>query len=243
MLIFSALMTYSSSAAVADELGPINAERPGFSSSPIALGPSLLQVESGYQFEHDGGSATPDQSTFPLALVRIGLVENIELQLFWAGITWSDIDGSNTHGANDASVGVKWQLTDQDATVPVAVFAGLSLPVGDNGLSSDEYDPSLGVFWSYSGGLDWFGTMLLSASDGETTIDNAVGLSFAIEDNSSAFLEYVGSFTGDNGPEHYLNGGYAYLPQNNMQLDVNFGLALNDRATDFSLGFGIAYRF
>jgi hypothetical protein len=51
----------------------IIAERPGFSSSPIALSPSTLQIESGYQYSQDNAGADARNSTLPFALIRIGI--------------------------------------------------------------------------------------------------------------------------------------------------------------------------
>jgi hypothetical protein len=59
---------------------------------------------------------------------------------------------------------VKWQLNDADAKFVAGLFAGVSMPVGDSQLTSDDYDPELALFWTYSGGLDWFGTSKLTES-------------------------------------------------------------------------------
>jgi len=243
LVVFSVTAVCLSIIAAAQGTGPISAERPGFSSSPIALAPSLLQVESGYQFTRDAGTSDFNAHTFPLTLFRVGLVDSLELQLSWAGISWSEVGGRDIHGANDVGIGVKWQLTDQTAAVPVALFAVLSLPVGDDEFSSNEFDPSLGAFWSFSAGLDWFGTILLSEANDDATISNAVGISLPVNADTGAYVEYFGDYGGNAGPEHYLNGGFAYLPRNDMQLDLHIGGGLNGRAADFLVGFGLAYRF
>lgn len=219
----------------------ISAERPGFSSSPIALAPSLLQIEGGYQYTRISGSADAEDHTLPLALLRFGLADRVELQFSWAGISWLD-NGGSTSAVNDASIGVKWQLTDDDATVPVALFGGISLPVGDDEVSSEEIEPTLGAFWSYSAAIDWFGTVLLSESGDDVVLSNAVGVALPVDARTGGYVEYFGNY-GSTGPEHYLNGGFAYLPRNDMQIDLHVGAGLNGRAADFFLGLGIAYRF
>jgi hypothetical protein len=229
--------------ATADESGVIIAERPGFSSSTATLDPSVVQVESGYQYTHDGGSIDFDDHTLPFLLMRFGLVENVELQFSWAGYSWTEASNINVNGTNDAGVGVKWQLNNSDATVPVALFAGLSLPIGTDEYSNDSVDPTVGAFWSYSAGMDWFGTVLLGESDGDLSIGNAVGINIPVNADTGAFVEYFGNYARGGGPAHYLNGGFAYLPRNDLQLDVNAGLGLNSRAADLFIGFGIAYRF
>ena len=72
---------------------PINAERPGFSSSPFTLAPSTLQIESGYQYTREAGSSDFDAHTLPLLLIRAGLIERVEIQLSWAGYSWLEAGG------------------------------------------------------------------------------------------------------------------------------------------------------
>lgn len=236
-------VTFWAPTALAEDNETINAERPGFSSSPIALAPSLVQIEAGYQYTTDSSQIGVDDHTLPLILLRIGLVDRLEMQFSWAGISWTDVGGRHVNGGNDASIGLKWQVSDADATVPIALFAGLTLPVGDAEFSSDEADPSVGAFWSYSAGLDWFGTVIIGESGNDSSISNAVGISIPVDSDKGAYVEYFGNYAGDAGPEHYLNGGFTYLPQHNMQLDLHIGLGLNSGAADAFLGLGLAFRF
>ena len=227
----------------ANETGPISAERPGFSSSPFVLAATTWQLETGYQFTRESGRADFDDHTLPLLLIRTGIGKQLELQFSWSGYSWQEVAGRSFSGTNDAGIGLKWQVTEEDAAVPVAFFAGLSLPVGNDDFSSDEVEPTFGAFWSYSAGLDWFGTLLISESDHDTSLGNAVGINFSIADNRGAYIEYFGNYGSAGGPEHYLNGGLTYLPANHLQLDVNTGLGLNGRAADLFVGLGLAYRF
>lgn len=227
----------------AQEADPISAERPGFSSSPFVLAPSTIQVESGYQYTREGGQGEFDDHTLPLLLFRAGLNEQLELQVSWAGYSWLEASGRKFSGTNDAGIGLKWQVTEDDAMVPVALFAGLSVPVGSDDFSSGEANPVVGAFWSYSAGLDWFGTILVSESDDDALLSNAVGISFSVAEDKGAYVEYFGNYGAGNGPEHYLNGGLTYLHENHVQLDVHAGLGLNGRAADLFVGLGLAYRF
>lgn len=110
----------------------ISAERPGFSSSPVVLAPSTILLESGNQYTRDSGSIDIDDHTLPFALVRVGLIEHLELQLGWADYSWRETNGQDLDGAHDASIGLKWQISDDDASLPLALFAGVTLPTGDS---------------------------------------------------------------------------------------------------------------
>lgn len=229
--------------ANAQESEIINTERPGFSSSPIALAPQRWQIEGGYQYTQDDGNPDFDDQTLPFALLRYGIADHLELQVSWAGLSWTKTGSQKVNGANDAGIGVKWQLNEADSSVPIALFAGLSIPVGDPEYSSDDVDPTLGLFWTHSAKLDWFGTVVVSESNDTVSGTNAIGVSLPINDNTGGFIEYYGNFAENSGPEHYLDGGISYLLQNNFQIDINAGFGLNSRAADFFFGFGIAYRY
>jgi hypothetical protein len=239
----TAVVLSAAAAGYAEGLGPINTERPSFSSSPLALAARYWQVEAGYQFTHDDDGATLDEHGLPNLLLRYGLHDRFEVQLSSAGYTWSTLDEDYINGFQDASLGVKWQVNSSDSMVPIGLFAGVSLPLGSSEFSSDHFDPAFSVFWSWSTFLDFFGTATLGQSDGTNTLDNAVGISFSLTDNTGIFLEYLGAFTEGDGPAHELHTGITWLLAENLQVDINGGVGLNTRASDYYLGTGVAYRF
>ena len=238
-LLFLLAVTGGDAAAQQEEA--IVTERPGFSSSPFVLDPSVFQIESGYLFATDDTGPGVDVQSLPLLLLRYGVTEDMEVQFGWGGYAWAEVGNDSRNGATDASIAVKWQVADDDAPVPISLYAGLNLPIGAGDFSSDESDPAVGAFWSYSAGLDWFGTVLVSNLDDTALVNNAIGINLPIDDKIGSFVEYYGVF-GDGGPEHYLNGGFTWLPQRNLQWDTYLGLGLNDRAADISFNLGLSYR-
>ena len=231
------------SAVFAQDPGPINTERPNFSSSPLALPTGFWQIEAGYQYTRNLGSNRSKEHTLPNALLRFGFHERLELQLNWSGYKRMISGGAETKGLEDASLGVKWQVNRADAAVVVGLFAGISLPVGDREFTSDNYDPEFGIFWTHSGRLDWFGTAKLSESGNRYKLENAVGIDLSLAQKTGAYIEYKGSFPEGQGPAHDLNFGVTWLLANDLQVDLNGGLGLNKRASDYFVGTGIAYRF
>jgi hypothetical protein len=223
----------------AQDPGPINTERPSFSSSPLALATGFWQIEAGYQLTRN--SLT--EHTLPNALLRFGFHQNLELRLNGVGFKQTRSDGVRTDGFQDVNLGIKWQINSSDAVVPIGLFAGVSLPVGSSEFSSDDYDPSVGVFWSHSGSLEWFGTVKAQKSAGKYVYDNAVGLSFSLQETTGAFVEFHSSMPEGSGPAHNLNGGITWLLSYSLQVDIHGGIGLNSRANDYSAGVGIAYRF
>jgi hypothetical protein len=226
--------------ALAQDPGPINTERPSFSSSPLALTAGFWQIEAGYEYTRNLGSNSSKEHTLPNALLRFGFHPHFEVQLNWAGYNRMTSSGSRTTGLKDASLGVKWQISADDTPFVAAVFAGFTLPVGDKDLTSDAYDPELAVFWTYAGALEWFGTAKLTGSDNKYKLENAAGINFSLAQDTGAYVEYKGSFPEGQGPAHDLNFGVTWLLSNDLQVDLNGALGLNNRASDFTLGTGIA---
>ena len=201
------------------------------------LAPGALQVEAGYQYDHGGDV---DRHTLPVTLARLGLADRLELQVLWAGVTRTEAGGGTSTDANDGLVGVKWRVTAPENPLALALYGGLTVPTGPD---SSGTDPVAGVFWSGTAGLDWFGTVLVSESDGETSVDNAIGVAFPIGDTAGGFVEFFGLYGRETGPENYVNGGVTWLLNGDFQLDAYVGAGLNDRSGDFFAGGGIAYRF
>jgi hypothetical protein len=45
------------------------------------------------------------------------------------------------------------------------------------------------------------------------------------------------------GVEHYADGGFTFLVNDNLQFDIRAGVGLNRRADNFFTGAGLAVRF
>jgi hypothetical protein len=126
-LILTVMLAHLPGATVvfAQDPGPINTERPSFSSSPLALPTGYWQIEAGYQYTRNLGSNSSKDHSLPNALLRFGFHERLELQLNWSGYTRMTSDGAKSKGFKDASLGVKWQVNRADAAVAVGLFAGV----------------------------------------------------------------------------------------------------------------------
>lgn len=241
-LSLMALALMTSTPATADT---ISAERPGFASGPVPLTAGRMQIEAGYQFDRDG---RVDVHTLPQLLFRTGLRPNLELQVSWPGYTEVDFPGGSVDGINDLTIGVKTQLADSSDALDIGVYGALSVPVGDREFSSDAVDPTAGLFWSYarSNRPTVFGTVLASsatiADDRELTGGASLGLGFALDAQWGAYVELFSLF-GAGAPAHVFDGGFTYLVNDDLQLDIQGGIGLNDNAGDWFFGLGVARRW
>ncbi|MGH8221785.1 MAG: transporter, partial [Woeseiaceae bacterium] len=232
-----ALLLIASHPAYAQQDDLISTERPSFSNTPYTMAAGRWQIESGYEYVNDDDGADLEQHTLPQLLLRYGLSEDMELQLAWPGFSRREAGGQSDDGIRDAAVAVKFGLRDETAGTPVAFLAGMTVPVGDDGFTSDDFEPFIGVSWVRA---MFFGTAAISKDDSDYDFDNGVGVRFALRGDASVFAEWHATIPDDGDAVHRLNGGVLWLRRPNMQLDLHVGVGLNDRAADYALGAGFS---
>jgi len=236
---------------------PIEAERPGEATPPGVVAPGVVQVEGGVVYERDTGAHEPDtrRVTAPDLEVRIGVVDPVELQLFVDGWTHEQPDGGSDRGSfGDTAVGVKACFTQSDGWRPsLAARALVSFPTGGDAETSGGVDPSLALLTQW----DLSERTQLVVDAGLGTPSRGVGTSgrlfeFApqialqrtIAARVAAYVEYAAVLRSAGEPdEHGVDGGFAWLPTDDLQLDVSAGLGLNAPAPDVFVAIGGAWRF
>jgi hypothetical protein len=221
----------------------LNADRPGFSQSPLTVDSGVWQLETGIEYlrEKDRGDFT--QLTLPDARLRFGLAEDFELVIDWAGVRKFSSGGNSTTGLTDAAIGIKIQVTDDRAKTVASFFGAVTLPLGDDAFSSDSVDPLIGVAWGHNGRMDWFGTAIIVKRGGDYDFGNGVGINFAKAARSNAFVEWQAIIPDNGSAQHSLNGGYIWSHTRRSQFDIDASLGLNDSAPDYGLSAGWVYRF
>lgn len=230
---------------------PIETDRPTFSLSPNTIPKGRIQIETGYTFSLE--KASPDVKThnFPETLVRIGLTERTEFRLEWPNLTYID-NGRDVHGFNDLGLGFKVQVWQQQGLRPRLSFVGrLSIPTGDKNFSSDRLDPLFRTILTYALNkrVGLFGTVNIGSPTSQGTryvqVSSSLGLSAAIRDRLTGFVEYYGLYPRDvaSGSANFLQTGVLYHLTYNLQLDVRVGGGLTRGTDDFLTGAGISWRF
>jgi len=245
---------------------PLESDRPDFTecSSTVPLG--RLQLEGGYTYAYDDekGHRNSEQSV-PEFLLRVGLLEKVELRVGWQG--WSlteDLfmeknDAGRTirreihdDGATDMSVGFKAGLLPQDHLIPnLSVIAEFGIPTGARNKTAGDVEPLIKWLWSYdltdrlslSGNLNF----AVLKSDREQHFQSSASMSvgYQLADWMGTYVEYFGFYPDSRATDaaHYLDGGLTFPITRNFQLDIRAGVGLNDEAADFFTGAGFAIRW
>ena len=149
--------------------------------------------------------------------------------------------GSDASGLLDPIVGAK--IATSDGKFKTALLFQVSVPIGDDDLSSDEFDPSAAFIWTYNGQIPLAGTVSVTHAFDQLIFGNGLKLPFAINDRQSAFVEWEALLPEGGGDAHWLKGGFQWLLDDRRQIDINAGAGLNDEAGDYRLGAGFSILF
>lgn len=236
-------------------------DRPDQTESAAVVPAGFHQLETGLAYERLGnGPLTVRTVSGPGTLARIGLGGRTELRLGWEGWVDQDIDvtGPSTFdrsvsGVGDGEVGVKVKLREESGALPeMAILAGVSLPVGDDELTSDEYEPSVRLAFAHTLS-DRLGLAYNLGAERShereesfTRFLYTVALGAGLTDRLGAFVEVFGEEPESGGPggsQVSLDGGVTYLLRPNLQLDAYAGAGVTDHAPDWLAGMGVSVRW
>lgn len=235
----------------------IETDRPDATEGTATVEPGHLQLEGGYTFTYDkeSGNATREHS-LPEFLLRLGLLEDIELRIEWAGYQRSleslkDAPDTDEDGLNDLVVGFKQTLSDAGSEFAYGYLIMLELPTSDRTFGSEEVVPEFRLL----GATDLTEEVSLGAnlafavpryeSEDYLETSSTLTIAYALTEEIGHYLEYFGSYPSSNvelEDGHYFNTGLTYLVKPDLQLDIRVGTALNSAADDMFCGLGFAWR-
>jgi hypothetical protein len=244
IVLFIVFMLISAKFALADD---IVTDRPDATESSSVVEPGFYQIEVGWLYgENDVGV---EVNNLPGTLVRIGIVDRLELRLGWDG--YIDEGSGGPSGVGDGEVGAKIYMLEAEGNIPeTALLAAISMPVGDREFTTDEVDPGFRFAMSYDlSARSAFGTNLgveweTDASD--STLSSFIytaALGYDVTEVVGAYIEIFGDAgLSASGDAHSVDGGFTFLLAENFQLDALAGAGINSKADDWFVGAGASWR-
>jgi len=221
----------------------IVSDRPGIGSGSGVVPHHTTQLEAGFDYRN---SATSDTYSFGQALVRFGL-SGFEVDVFANSyvVTRTDLvdDALDGEGFVDVAVGLKVPLVrSEDGRFNLSAQGILQIPTGSEFFTTEEWIPA-GILLADVGLTARLG---LSVNAGYQAGPGAVDEVFSLiitpgVSLGGGFGVYAGwaGFFADADNTHFAEGGFTFLPNDRVQLDVNGGWDLDSQ--DYFLGFGIAF--
>jgi len=235
-------------------------DRPDQTESSITVAPGYGQLEFGWTHVEDDEDVDVRVDSAPETLVRVGMLENLELRFGFDGYIWAEVDSpgarSQRHdGAGDMDIGLKYKLWHEDGWLPqTALLAGTTLPTGARAFSSERFDPSVRLACSHTLsdtlGLGYNLAGIWQSDEDDTgdrdttaSVAYSVVLGIALSQRLGTFIEFFGDApTAAGKPANSVDTGFTYLLADNLQIDVLGGVALSEAADDWFIGTGLVYR-
>jgi hypothetical protein len=258
----------------------INTDRPDYADCATVVGNGVVQLESGFLHtrRNDDVTRVTNEQWMDTA-VRVGVSDTLELRLKWKGLLVEEIrdvaTGANgiERGLADTSVGFKAKVILQDNWMPLQTVVGrLSIPTGDENLSSEQSEYGFAYIYSWqirrwwflrgSTSFDWLRQPSFSlrrfngvpvdpvvvdiARDEYLEFGQAVSNYLQLTQRLGMFQEwFMLSRHGSKVPlfEQYHDYGFYYYTTPNSQVDLRIGWRLGDEHDSVFYGVGFGLRF
>ena len=234
-------------------LGALITDRPDATESPTAIPKGYLQVETGSFFESIEKSNIKTESfTFNTTLLRLGLLDNLELRIGWDFTEVStSLNGNKlsnvASGLNPLLLGFKSGIAKEDGAFPeIGVMGHIYLPF----TASRDFKPeTTAVDFRFSFAHTLSETSSLSYNLGAAWSDDSSEASYvytiaygqSITEKLGAYVELYGDMPENSSSNHLWDAGLTYLLSDSVQLDATIGSSITE-GQDLLLSAGISFR-
>jgi Putative MetA-pathway of phenol degradation len=240
----------------------LNPDRPGIADGSAVVGAGRWQVETGFQAELRRLGGSTEHTYLVPTLLRVGLNDRWEARVESNTLTrtaTADPGGATQEstGVSPVSAGVKFQI--QDADGPHRPSLGMILrvfpPSGTNLLKTTRAtgDLRLAGDWDLTPGLSLnpnIGIALYNDDGGKAFTAELLALTLNVTNRAKTINPFVdaGFQTPEGSAEGsslIVDGGIAYLPGRNVQIDVSGGAGVHGSTAPhrfFSVGISLRSR-
>jgi len=234
-------------------VSPLVTDRPDATEASSVVGKGTLQIETGGFYESfEKGGVKLESYTYNTALVRYGILDNLELRLGWdftegiAKVQGNRLDNV-TSGFSPLLLGVKVAITEEKGLLPEIALIGHIFPVFT---ASQDYRPeTTGIDFRFSLSHTLSENSSLAYNIGgqwgndspEASAIYTLAYGYSITDKFGAYAELYGDLPEDSSANHYWDAGITYLVSNDLQLDSYIGTSITE-GQDILLGIGLSYR-
>ncbi|HNP31819.1 MAG TPA: transporter [Flavobacterium sp.] len=229
----------------AQEIEPIECDRPDQTETPAIVPKGMLQAETGFTFQkNDNGSQT---NSLPSVLWKFGVNGNFELRLI-TEFVYEKINDEKISGFTPVFIGFKAKLCEEKGIIPKTSFIGhIGLPnVASTKYKADFVAPEFRftmqhtlsdkLSLGYNLGCEWDGITP------ETTFIYTLTTGYSINQKLGCYAELFGFAPEQDKANHNFDGGFTYLINNNFMVDLSSGVGITDNAPDFYLALGCSFR-
>jgi hypothetical protein len=234
----------------------MSTDRPDTTESAYTVDAGHVQVESSfvdYTRDDDDGEDFDGLSVLPTNL-KIGLTNNMDLQLAFEPYVRSEFEGDSIDGFGATQLRLKINLWGNDGgDTALAVMPFVQFPTEDDDFGATDHVQG-GVILPLAVALpnEWSLGLMAEFDAVRDGVDEDYELQFVhtatvghdIVGDLAGYVEYIGVTDTEEGTGYVslIGGGLTYGASDNVQLDCGVNFGLSDGADDFNVFAGISIR-
>jgi hypothetical protein len=234
----------------------MSTDRPDTTESPYTVDAGHVQVESSfvdYRRDDDGGGDFDAWSVLPTN-VKIGLTNNMDLQLAFEPYVREEFEGDSTDGFGATQLRLKINLWGNDGgDTALAVMPFVQFPTEDDDFGATDHlqggvivplAVSLPNEWSLGLMAEFDAVRDGADEEYELQFVHTATLGHDIVGDLAGYVEYIGVTDTEDGTGYVslIGGGLTYGASENVQLDAGVNFGLSDEADDFNVFAGVSVR-
>lgn len=223
---------------------PIEIDRPDQTECSAIVPKGMFQMENGFNFENADEAKS---FLLPTSLWKFGLSSNFELRLI-TDFLIENSEENKTIGLKPIYVGFKLKICDEEGIVPkTSIIAHVLLPkIASAELKNNYFAPKFRFTMqhtlteksslSYNLGTEW---------DGETAQATAIYTitnGYKLSEKWGVYIELYGFISQFEKADHRYDGGFTYLLNDDVILDVSGGSRITNNAPILYVSFGFSFR-
>jgi hypothetical protein len=238
-------------------------DRPGIGTPACTMAPGEGSLEVGlgdWTLDRDR-EQRQDVLSVGDALLRYGIADHAEVQVGWMALGFARIrdrltgDVEHSSGTGDVTLALRRNLAHPHGSgLSVALMPFVTVPVGREPIGAGDW--SAGVLvplsvelsntWSFATTSEFDAAVDEDGHGRHFAFNEVVGATAQLSDAVSATAEYAVTFDRDpldKHVEHVSGVSLAWLPRQNLQLDLGANLGLDHDADTAEVYFGVSRRF
>lgn len=224
----------------------IQTDRPDQTESPFTVPYNYFQIESGILYEKTSG--IEKTALLPTTLLKYGVSDRFEIRIIGDVVAQKSLSVSSI-GLDPITFGLKANLCHERGVFPeISIIGHLkTTKLSSSSLRTTHPAPDFRFtmqhtlsdrfILGYNIGAEW---------DGESarpTYIYTLTTGASIYKELSGFVEVYGYFPIQGIQDHRIDGGFTYLLNHDLQLDLSAGIGLSKYSPDYFISGGISYRF
>lgn len=230
----------------AQEVEPLQADRPDQTECAALVPPGYIQAETGFLYEKRGLDAR--SFLFPSILWKYGVNDRFEVRLI-TEVGMEEYGEERISGFYPLTVGFKTRLLDENGIVPQTAFLGhlTSCMSGKEAFRPEWLAPSFRLSMQhtlsdrlslgYNLGTEW------SGNSNKPTYIYTLASGISLTPQLGGFIEVYGYFPVEEDADHRFDCGVTYLVSNDFMIDLSAGVGITQNAPDSFISLGFSWRF